>query len=610
VTDTVRLDTELTDAISRDSVYHEAMLTPRASLVLVLLSGLTSAQWSADAAANQFLSDQDGEQTQAKIVATGDGGFYVSWFDSDPGGSPAFGYDVYLQRLDERGEPQWAEDGVVIADRGFSSTTDYDLELASDGSALLTFRDDRFAGTQITATKVDTAGAQTWGATGVQLTNTGAFVASPKIARTSTGGAIVAWVQDSTTHVQGLDASGATVWGPTVLAPPAGAVSPSDMHGSEGGGAILLLAVDTGGFGAPRNLYAQKFNELGAPQWGAGPVAIFDSGSLQFGNFPTFVTDGAGGAVIGWYSSSPSLECFVQRVDSSGTELFAHNGVAASTNAAQLRVSPSVAFDATTGETYLFYSELNGAQSMSGVSGQKFDAAGARQWTNSGLTLQALSSNNTSFVASVATGSGAAVGWIDSVGFGQDQIVGARVSSAGALVGGLKTLSSPASGKGRQVAARGSDYTAFVWRDEREGTPDILAQNLWDNGQLGGVAASAVRNGSGSNALCLTSSDDPVLGTTWDAEVDTTGVAIPSFSGILFYPAPLPGVPVAGGELLVDVTKPLLFLSTAVAGVSPDAHAVPIPDDATLAGFTIYTQGVVAGTSTQFCNAIDLTLGL
>lgn len=585
------------------------MSTPRVSLALLLLPGLVHAQWSADAALNQFLSDQDGEQTQAKIVATGDGGFYVSWYDSDPDGSPAFGYDVYLQRLDERGEPQWALDGIVIADRGFSSTTDYDLELASDGSALLAFRDDRFTGTQITATKVDATGTQTWGATGVQLTSTGAFVASPKIAGTSTGGAIVAWVQDSATHVQGVDAGGTTVWGPTVLTPPAGAVSPSDMHGSEGGGAILLLAVDTGGFGAPRHLFLQKFDETGGTPWGAAPLAVFDSGSLQFGNFPTFVTDGAGGAVIGWYSSSPSLECFAQRVDSTGTELFPHNGVAAATTAMN-RVSPSVAFDATTGETYLFYSELNGAQSMSGVSGQKFDATGARQWTNSGLVLQALSSNSTSFVAAEASGSGATVGWIDSAGFGQDQIAGARVGAAGALVGGLETLSSPASGKGRLVAARGADYTAFVWRDEREGTPDILAQNLWDNGQLGGVAASAERNGSGANALCLTSADDPVLGETWDAAVDTTGVAIPSFSGILFYPAPLPGIPVAGGELLVDVTKPLLFLSTSVSGVSPDSHAVPIPDDATLAGFTIYTQGVVAGTSTQFCNAIDLTLGL
>ena len=39
---------------------------------------------------------------------------------------------------------------------------------------------------------------------------------------------------------------------------------------------------------------AQKLDATGALLWGAGHVAVFDGGSLQFGNFPDFVTDGAG----------------------------------------------------------------------------------------------------------------------------------------------------------------------------------------------------------------------------------------------------------------------------------------------------------------------------
>jgi len=76
--------------------------------------------------------------------------------------------------------------------------------------------------------------------------------------------------------------------------------------------------------------------------WGASHVSIFDGGLLQMGYYPDFVSDGNGGAVFGWYTSYPSLQCYVQRVYSSGAEAFAHNGVEASTNMMQCRVNPDV----------------------------------------------------------------------------------------------------------------------------------------------------------------------------------------------------------------------------------------------------------------------------
>ena len=99
---------------------------------------------------------------------------------------------------------------------------------------------------------------------------------------------------------------------------------------------MLAFVHQTGGFGSPRHLYAQKISSAGALLWDATHVAVFDGGSLQFGNFPTFVADGSGGAVFAWYSSSPALEVFAQRVLANGAKAFGASGVAASTNAAQL----------------------------------------------------------------------------------------------------------------------------------------------------------------------------------------------------------------------------------------------------------------------------------
>ena len=431
------------------------------------------------------LADTADEEAQPKVAQRADGGSYVSWFHSDPGGSPAFGFDVRLQRLDADGNELWPHGGVLIADRGFSSTQDYSLAVDGGGNALLAFRDDRFTGTQITATRVDASGAQTWGPTGVQLTSTTAFVAAPKIAATTDGAAVVAWTQNSETRVQRLDgATGAPLWPADVVLTPAdgGNYGASDLHGADQGTVILALQ-KSGGFTAPRHLHAQKLDPSGAPLWGANPLVIFDSGSLQFGNFPTFVPDGAGGAVFGWYSSSPSLECFAQRVTANGAEVFPHNGVAASTNGALERTSPWVGFDPVSQATFLVYPEEN--LSLSGVSAQKLDAAGNRLWSNTGATLAGPDSEDHTGAAGVVREGELTAFWVASPGFGQDRIEGARTDAGGAVVGALIDVSTTPAQKFRVQAslAQGGD-AVVVWQDGGA-SGDVQIQNVNPNGTLG-----------------------------------------------------------------------------------------------------------------------------
>src|SRR5690606_3211747 len=140
---------------------------------------------------------------------------------------------------------------------------------------------------------------------------------------------------------------------------------------------------------APRPRPGQKLDATAVSL--RGPVAVFDGGSLQIGNFPTFVPDGAGGGVFAWYSVAGSLQSYVQHILPDGSEAFAHDGVPVSTNAAQQRVAPDADYDPATGDIYVFWTELNGNQSMQGLYGQKVDAAGNRLWTDDGLELVALS---------------------------------------------------------------------------------------------------------------------------------------------------------------------------------------------------------------------------
>lgn len=459
-------------------------------MVLVFMCAATGieAQWSDDPAANLALADRSGSQVQAKIVARTDGGFFVSWFDNSTGG-----YDVYLQRLDASGVELWPHDGILVADRGYSSTQDYGLGIDTAGNALLAFRDDSSGSDEVTANRIGPDGTLLWGSAGVQVPSDLGFMAAPKVVGTSDGNIVVAWTLDSTTKVQKFDTSGVPMWAGQGVAftPAVGSYWVSDLQSSDDGNVIVAFTHPTGGFGSPIYLSAQKLASAdGSSLWAADHVKVFDDvpGSLQFGNFPGFVGDGAGGAVFSWYTSSPSLQCRVQRVLAGGNEAFAHQGVEVSTNGARLRVGPSAAFDSSSQSVYVFWTEENSGQSQWGVYGQKLNAAGVRQWTDSGLEVVPLGSSQTSGVSTLSTGTGAMVAWSESITFGNDPINGTFVKSDGTLpwapaVVALKTTASATDDIVGTLG--GGGFGVFAWTDGDFGDSDILAQNLNVDGTLG-----------------------------------------------------------------------------------------------------------------------------
>ncbi len=453
-------------------------------LAVVCLAVPASAQWSSDPSNNLVLSDRSGEQVQAKVVATSDGGAYVSWFDNSDGG-----YDVYLQRLNAGGVEQWVHNGVLIADRGFSSTQDYGLSVDTAGNALLAYRDDQGAFDRVTAAKVSPAGTILWD---VQLTNVDEFIGAPKITGTTDGNIVVAWTQDIDTVAQKLaSADGAAMWGAGVTITPSGSfLFFSDLRAADSGTAIVSMVHTVAGPG-PRHLWAQKLASAdGAPLWGANPLPIYDdaAGSLQFGNFPEFVHDGSGGALFSWYTSSPSLQCRAQHVNSAGAEQWAHNGVETSTNAAQLRTNPVGSFAVATGESFVFWHETNAGQSEFGVYGQKLNTAGARQWTDNGKEIVVLDSSQEGDIQNFVLGDGAIVTWIDNITFGNGPIRGTRVDTNGDFVWtpSLTDLATDSTESSRLDGELGSTgFGIYAWADGATGDSDILAQNLNPDGSLG-----------------------------------------------------------------------------------------------------------------------------
>jgi hypothetical protein len=448
--------------------------------VLSAVPGL--AQWSDDPAVNLVIGDGTGDQVQAKIVGTSDGGAYISWFNS------AGGYDVYLQRLDAGGNEMWAHNGILVHDRNYSSIQDYGLDVDASDNAVLVFRNYQNGNDHIVAQRVSPSGTFLWGAAGIQVSmSSTAYHASPDVAATTDEAYVVGWIRDYDTVLQRLDAAGAMNWGAgIVLSHPTETYWLCSLETSDSGSVIVLHTREI--WMNYRHLAAQKLDPSGTFLWPLPNLTIFDSGSIQMGNFPEFVTDGAGGAVFSWYDVSGNLQCYVQRVLYDGTEAFAHNGVAVSTNASQQRVGPSAAINPSTGDIYVFWVEENMMQSQHGVYGQKLDAFGVRQWTNSGVVISPVSTMTNSFVNCAYFDDGACVYYLETVAPGEDMLLGARLDSSGAFdwTPSIVDVSTAASDKSGLVLALNTyNVSVLTWQDARTDLGDIYVQNVNTDGSLG-----------------------------------------------------------------------------------------------------------------------------
>ncbi|MGV6815470.1 MAG: GC-type dockerin domain-anchored protein [Phycisphaerales bacterium] len=461
--------------------------------ICCVLSSIAHAQWGSDSTMHLVVADGPGEQVQPKIAPTSDGGCYLSWFSSQTG------YDVRLQRLDNAGNEMWAHNGILIADRGFSSTQDYDLDVDSSGHAVIVFRDDRFGGVKITAQRIAPDGTVTWGANGIQFGNGSDFVASPDIATTSDGNTVIAWINNADTHLAQIDQAGTIQWN-TILSDPGGdTINVASMHGSDTGSVMISWVQYTTFLGA-KSLYAQKIASDGTEAWGSR-VAVFDGGSLQFGNFPEFVSDGSGGAVFSWYDTAANLNVFAQHLDIDGLELYPHNGAAVST-AFRERVSPTAAYDPVEDAVYVSWVELENNQGDSGVFAQRLDNKGSRMWSDSGVEISNIDGNQSSSLNVQVAGGNMVTLWIENTGsFGLDQVHAHALTPAGtdAWSSGTVLMASDLGNRSRLTSAMSSDgFIIAGWQIGDTGDGDIETHNLNADGTLGASSCPADLNGDGN----------------------------------------------------------------------------------------------------------------
>ncbi len=377
-------------------------------LAILCFASVVTADYSTDPNAPLSLIATASDDVQAKIAAGPNNSHYISCFTGA-------GYDVSIARLDKDGKSMW-KSPTLVKDRGLSSTTDYGMASDSAGNAYVAF--DSITG-RIECSAVSPTGAILWNTI---VTTTTGFVASAQVTVASDGFVWVAHIQDATTRVQRLDPlTGAPTFAtPIIISETSATQNVADIEPSLGG-AVIVSCVRYVTFNGAKILRAHRIEANGTKPWAAVGVSVFTTGSLQFGNYPQFIADGAGGGYFAWYANGP-LQCWVQRIDANGTPLYGVSGTSVTTTTTFERVDPSMVVG-TDNRLYVFWAQHTPNSSIYGVYGQCF-AKGVRQWGISGAVVEPMATVTYSrtFARGFRVGDNIGCSFDDSTSANQDNV--------------------------------------------------------------------------------------------------------------------------------------------------------------------------------------------
>ncbi|MFM7261708.1 MAG: hypothetical protein ACKO3W_14010, partial [bacterium] len=235
--------------------------------------------------------------------------------------------------------------------------------------------------------------------------------------------------------------------------------------------------------------------------WAATGVSVFTTGSLQFGNFPSFIPDGAGGAYFCWYTSSP-LQSFAQRVNAAGAMQYGTNGVAVTLSATGAeRVSPSMVLGAD-GRLCVFWSQHTPNSSIYGVYGQCF-AGGLRQWGDSGAAVAPMSTTYSRTWATAASlNGGVACFYDDSPSATQDNIRCGILTAKGSVASTVDVAVNSGVKYRLGAAAAPAGGTLLYWQGGvSTGASDVYGGRMNADGTLGPAPSSNPADLNGDGAI-------------------------------------------------------------------------------------------------------------
>ncbi|MFB0526071.1 MAG: T9SS type A sorting domain-containing protein [bacterium] len=279
------------------------------------------------------ISEAPETQRNIRMAPDGSGGAIIVWEDYRNAGVA----DIYAQKIDENGVPQWTPDGVPVCT---NTNSQLNPVLVGDGygGAIIAWQDDSGSIPNIYAVRISSAGNthSSWPGNGQVLKFTPTDKqSSPEIVSNGSNGAIIVWQEDNgsqySIYAHGIDGDGNDTWGGSTVVSTGTEPKEYPKIMNDGTGYVIVTWQDY------RNnnnydIYAQRI-EINTGFKAAGWAVNGSSVTVANGNQlePQIVPDGFGGAFITWTDCrNDNGDIYAQRIDSDGNPAadWTTNGVA------------------------------------------------------------------------------------------------------------------------------------------------------------------------------------------------------------------------------------------------------------------------------------------
>ena len=377
-------------------------------------------QWAVDGAPVVTAAK---DQQSHSITTDGHGGMISAWQDFrrlDPSICPTnyllCSVDIYAQRLNSDGQPQWGANGVPV------STVNRWKALPSilndgQGGAFIVWQDWRSGNYDIYAQHLNADGHPLWASDGIPIAVAVRDQSAPTLVSDGRGGAIIAWVDqrryvayyiETDIFAQRVTSDGRILWvlnGVPVSQASGAQTSPRLVEDGHGG-AFVAYQDDRSLYYytvTKQDIFVQHLNDAGQLLWNSDGVPVCNAPGSQIfhsGNnnqAVVMVSDNAGGIILAWWDQRAGepqglnqADIYAQRISASGQPLWISNGAPVS-RAINWQRDPQLTTDGEGGVIIVWEDLRNGSLVLGDftpdIYAQRLTAEGRPLWNPDGLII-------------------------------------------------------------------------------------------------------------------------------------------------------------------------------------------------------------------------------
>lgn len=447
------------------------------------------AQWTCSSFDAVQIVGENFNQSNSRLIKSNGSQAIIGWQDKRSGNNE----NVYLQCVNKSGLTDWQPNGIRVSLSLGQQTSA--RAIATDSTIILVWQDNRSGvDYDIYVQQIDKNGQLLWTNSGKIICNATGNQYNPRIVGDGQGGVIIVWQDrrnntDYNLFAQRINSNGQPQWtsnGVVVCS------SPYDQFNlqiiSDGSGGAIVAWHDFRAGTGYTDIYTQRISSNGGMIWQTNGIivcnALNNQSNLQM------IPDGFKGAIIVWQDrrTTGREDIYTQKINSSGSPLWTANGVSIST-ANGYKYYPQLASDRTGGAVITWQDNRNGIDYN--IYAQHVSFEGVVLWNTEGFSVCSVGGQQYyPQITTDATGN-AIIAWQDKRNNRDYDIYSQRVKIDGSIdwsLNGVAVTNNLFDQLEPQVLTDDEGGAVISWSDYRTGTgySDIYANRIGLNGKLGG----------------------------------------------------------------------------------------------------------------------------